>query len=372
MRFHDVFCVYSVYQVLFGTWLCRSTLTCSCFTFATSSKGIIRLFSFRLSQSATSSRRNHKTIGGSPLSVGTIAQGEQPNVPLSKQIGVAAIIFFGLVGFVIGMYQAWDRLLTPFYLCLFIFFYNFAGLGVTAGLHRYLTHASFEATRFFESVLMVQAGFAVEGFAILWAANHRKHHQYSDGDEDMHSPMKSWLHAHCGWFFSVPDADPQVYAPDLLARPTIVFWNKMFPLLVFISFAYPTLIGAHWAAWWGEDVAWGAFQGLLWGGLVRMVAVHHVTWSVNSACHLWGWQTYQTPGVDQSRNNPVVGLLALGEGWHNNHHAFPKSVQHAPWWIDSSLWYIIFWFLLGQAKKLKFYRPQLWERKKRRRAALAA
>lgn len=283
-------------------------------------------------------------------------------VPLSKQIGV----FFVIVGPTIGVVTlAWviqHWWFSWFFLGMFVVSFLFAGFGATASLHRYLTHASFKATPFLEHLLLIQANWAVEGFPLHWVANHKKHHQTSDTEDDLHSPLVSFWHAHIGWFFRVPDADIQVYARHLLNRHRVLFWNRMFPVVVIASFVVPTLIGGVEGIIVGDGFLWGCFQGLLWGVLLRIFFVHHVTWSVNSACHLWGSQPYQTPMRDQSRNNWLVGILALGEGWHNNHHARDKSVQHGPWPLDFTLWYIKFWELLRQADNLRYFPKEEWER----------
>lgn len=289
---------------------------------------------------------------------------QPPEVPLSKKIGVFTIIVLPALGVLLAMWFTWrwrGGFFNWYFLVLFVVFYLFSALGVTAGLHRYLTHGSFQASPFFEHLLLIQAGSAVEGFHLHWVGNHRKHHRFSDTEDDLHSPLVSFWHAHFMWFFRVPDADLATYAHHLLNRPRVLFWNSMFPVLVGASFVVPTLIGGIIGYFDGDGFLWGHLQGFVWGALVRIFCVHHVTWSVNSACHLWGERPYKTPGKDQSRNNWVVGILALGEGWHNNHHARHRSVQHAPLFVDATLWYIKLAELLGLAWDLRYYSEKEWE-----------
>jgi stearoyl-CoA desaturase (Delta-9 desaturase) len=167
---------------------------------------------------------------------------------------------------------------------------------------------------------------AVEGPAINWAANHLKHHALADRDGDPHSPVDGFVHAHLGWLFSQDQADPAVYCRPLLSDPIVVFVDRTFLLWVVLSLAIPFAVGG--------------WTGLLWGGLVRVFFVHHVTWSVNSVCHTFGRRSFAT--TDRSRNQWTVGVLGMGEGWHNNHHAFPRSAVHGldRWQPDVSAWLI--------------------------------
>ena len=176
------------------------------------------------------------------------------------------------------------------------------------------------------AVILVLGSMAVEGSAISWAANHLKHHALSDQPGDPHSPADGLVHAHLGWLFDLDQADPTVYCRSLLRDRVVVFVDRTFSVWVVLSLVIPFAIGG--------------WTGLLWGGLVRMFFVHHVTWSVNSVCHTFGRRTFATS--DRSRNQWTVGLLGMGEGWHNNHHAFPRSAVHGldRWQLDVSAWVI--------------------------------
>jgi stearoyl-CoA desaturase (Delta-9 desaturase) len=227
-----------------------------------------------------------------------------------------------LVGTVVAVWLAWHRILTPRDIALFVGMWLPISLGITIGFHRYLTHRGFRTSGPVKVILLVLGSMAVQGPPIDWVANHRKHHALADRQGDPHSPLEGFFHAHIGWLWSAQPADPQRYARDLLADRTVVVVSQLAPLWTLMGLAIPFLIGG--------------WEGLLWGGLVRIFLTHHITWSVNSVTHVFGRRPFATN--DRSTNQWLVGLLALGEGWHNNHHAFPRSALHGlRWWqIDVS------------------------------------
>jgi stearoyl-CoA desaturase (delta-9 desaturase) len=200
--------------------------------------------------------------------------------------------------------------------------YTLNGLGITVGFHRMLTHRSFRPHPAVKLVLLILGSTAVQAPPIEWAASHIKHHALSDQEGDPHSPMEGFFHAHLGWLFKDRFADPQQYCRHLLRDPIVVFVNRTFLLWVVLSLLIPFLLGG--------------WTGFLWGALVRIFLGHHVTFSVNSVCHVFGKRAFETN--DQSHNEWIVGILGFGEGWHNNHHAFPRSAFHGlRWWqIDLS------------------------------------
>jgi stearoyl-CoA desaturase (delta-9 desaturase) len=204
-------------------------------------------------------------------------------------------------------------------------------LGIGVGYHRMLSHRSFIAHPAAKFALLVLGSMGSQGNAIEWAATHVKHHAQADQEGDPHSPLDGFVHAHLGWLFSggVSIADPQVYCPHLLKDPHVVFVSRTYWLWVVLGLAIPFAIGG--------------WTGLLWGGLVRLFLSHHVTWSVNSICHTFGKREFVTN--DQSRNEWIVGLLAFGEGWHNNHHAFPRSAFHGLHWWQFDLNSYVIWTL---------------------------
>jgi stearoyl-CoA desaturase (delta-9 desaturase) len=199
---------------------------------------------------------------------------------------------------------------------------------------------------------------AVQGPLLHWVALHRRHHQHSDQDEDPHSPLargkgvlgtlRGLWHAHVGWVFEANPPDLGHYVKDLRQSRLLRVVSALFPVWVIVGLLVPTALGGILTWSWT-----GALFGLLWGGLARVFLVHHVTWSVNSVCHLWGGRPFRTG--DHSRNNFLVGVLSLGEGWHNNHHAFPTSARHGlRWWqIDISYWFIRGLALLYLAWKVR-------------------
>lgn len=239
-----------------------------------------------------------------------------------QKAAVLLIVVIPFVALLLAMWQLWDRAVGWLDVALLVGLYVPISLGVTAGFHRMLTHRSFKAHPVAQFLLLAFGSMAVEGNALGWAADHLKHHQLSDQKGDPHSPLDGLWHSHTGWLFAGNRADPNVYCKYLLKDPVVVFVDRTFLLWVVISLAIPFAVGG--------------WQGLLWGGLVRMFFVHHITWSVNSICHTFGSRAYET--TDRSRNNWVVGLLGMGEGWHNNHHAFPRSAFHGMerWQLDGS------------------------------------
>lgn len=222
---------------------------------------------------------------------------------------------------------------------LFGSFYLAAGLGVTVGYHRMLTHNSFKTNPVLRSILLIFGTWALEGPPITWAATHLKHHVYSDKEGDPHSPVKGIVHAHVGWLLDPGNGDPSVYAKAQMDDPLARFISKTTLWWVMLSLLLPFLLGG--------------WTGFLWAGLVRIFLVHHITWSVNSICHSWGTQDFNQ-GKDRSRNNWVIGVLALGEGWHNNHHAFPRSAFQGLHWrqIDLSGQFIRLLGAVGLARDI--------------------
>jgi stearoyl-CoA desaturase (Delta-9 desaturase) len=243
-------------------------------------------------------------------------------------ITLVPFIALGVVG-----WQVWNDLLHWSDVAVFLIMYVITGLGVTVGFHRHLTHRSFKAKRWVRGGLAIMGSMAIEGPVTAWVADHRKHHAFSDKEGDPHSPhvghggglrgaFAGLFHAHVGWLFIHTHRGAKArYAPDLQKDPLIRWVDKTFLLWVLaglvLSFALGYAIGGTLTA---------ALTGLLWGGGVRMLVVHHVTYSINSLCHFFGERRY--PTGDESRNLLWLALPTLGESWHNNHHAFPTSAAH--------------------------------------------
>ena len=257
---------------------------------------------------------------------------------ITGAITVLPIVSLGIVG-----WQLWEEALHTSDLIVFAIVYPLTGLGITVGFHRHLTHRSFKAKRPVRAALAILGSAAVEGPVVSWVADHRKHHAFSDEPGDPHSPhvdhgggvrgsLKGLAHAHLGWLF-VHDqrALKTRYAPDLLKDPVIRFVDRTFVVWVLVGLAVP--FGLGWAIGGSFHAA---LTGLLWGGLVRMFILHHVTYSINSLCHFFGRRDYETG--DHSRNLAWLAPFSFGESWHNNHHAFPTSARHGLrlWQIDVS------------------------------------
>jgi stearoyl-CoA desaturase (delta-9 desaturase) len=240
--------------------------------------------------------------------------------------GVLVAVVVPLIATIYAICSLWQRAVNWLDLTLLLSLYTLTALGVTIGFHRMLTHRSFRPHPVVKFILLVLGSMSLEGAALEWAATHVKHHAQSDREGDPHSPVEGFFHAHVGWLFKDRMADPNVYCKNLVKDPIVVFVSQTFFLWVVLSLLIP--------------FALGGWTGLLWGGLVRIFLAHHVTWSVNSVCHTFGKRDFETP--DQSRNEWIVGLLAFGEGWHNNHHAFPRSAFHGlQWWQFDLSGYII-------------------------------
>jgi stearoyl-CoA desaturase (Delta-9 desaturase) len=272
-----------------------------------------------------------------------------------QQSLVLAVVVIPFAALIIAIWQLWDRYVTLQDILLLVGLYVPIAFGVTAGFHRMLTHRSFKAHPVVQGALLILGSMAVEGPAIQWAADHLKHHARSDQDGDPHSPLEGLWHSHMGWLFSPYHADPNVYGKFLLRDPLVVFVDRTFVLWVTLSLVIPFILGG--------------WQGLLWGGLVRMFLVHHITWSVNSVCHTFGRRAYET--TDRSRNQWTVGLLGMGEGWHNNHHAFPRSAIHRSaihgmdrWQFDASALLIVALEKLRLVSEVVRISPEQRERKR--------
>jgi stearoyl-CoA desaturase (delta-9 desaturase) len=287
--------------------------------------------------------------------------------PASERLSLAARVvnliavvlpFLGLIAAAVFL---WGSGFSWIPLGLLLGMYVLTALGITVGYHRLFTHRSFRTNTATELILSVLGSMAVQGPLLQWVASHRRHHQKSDKPGDPHSPhlhgrgiggvLRGLWHAHVGWLFEAKLPQLSTCVPDLLKKRVVRTVSRLFPLWVGLGLVLPALLGGLLTASWT-----GAWLGFIWGGLVRIFFVHHVTWSVNSVCHFWGAQPF--PHGDHSKNNFLFGLLAMGEGWHNNHHAFPTSARHGlQWWqIDLSYFVIRVLKLLGLAWEVKLAR----------------
>ncbi len=262
-------------------------------------------------------------------------------------LGLAAAVFF-----------LWDFGFSWAELGLLLGMYTVTALGITVGFHRLFTHRSFQTYPAVQLVLGVLGSMAAQGPLLKWVALHRRHHAHSDRTGDPHSPhlhgsgvlglLRGLWHAHLGWVFLPDPPDLDRYVKDLRRSALLRVVSALFLVWVALGLLLPAALGGLLAGTWA-----GAWYGLAWGGLARVFLVHHVTWSVNSVCHLWGRRPYRSD--DQSRNNFLFGVLALGEGWHNSHHAFPSSARHGlRWWeLDASYYVVRALALVGLAWGVK-------------------
>lgn len=240
----------------------------------------------------------------------------------------------------------WGRGIGGRDLGIMLGFYAFTGLGISVGFHRLFTHRSFRAVRPLRALLAVAGSMAVEGSVISWVATHRRHHAYADEFGDPHSPhlalapgtkgvlLGIW-HAHMGWLFDAERSDNREWAPDMLDEPPMVRIDRWFPQLTIATFVLPAVLGLALSGSWG-----GMLSAFLWGSLVRIFLLHHITWSINSICHFYGKEAYKAR--DESRNVWTLSFVSFGESWHNNHHAFPWSARLGlrAWQVDVG-WYAI-------------------------------
>jgi stearoyl-CoA desaturase (Delta-9 desaturase) len=261
-----------------------------------------------------------------------------------SNLGAAIIPFLAVIAAGI---LSWNSLLHWSDLAIFAVMYVVVGLGVTIGFHRLLTHRSFATYKPIGYALAVAGSMAVQGPVICWVADHRKHHAHTDEEGDPHSPhvghgtgvvgsIKGLWWAHLGWLLDRHgQADPRRYARDLREDAGMRRISAAFPFIVVAGLLLPFAAGFVITG-----TLAGAATALLWGGFVRVFILHHVTWSVNSVCHFFGRRRFATE--DESTNVTWVALLSFGEGWHHNHHAFPRSAKHGLRWYepDVSGWII--------------------------------
>ncbi len=263
-------------------------------------------------------------------------QTQAPSLRVDERIDRLANIAVVAVPVVLGVLaasQVWGDVLGPSDLIVFAIMYAACGSGVTVGFHRLFTHRAFKTPRWLRFTFAALGSAAVEGPVIEWVAYHRRHHAFADEEGDPHSPhvghgggvrgaLRGLFHAHVGWvMFSTEPADERRYAPDLMRDPVVRFVDRTFVVWVLVGLAVPFGLGVALTG-----TVHGGLTGLLWGGAIRILVLHHVTFSINSLCHFFGRRRFDTD--DESRNLRWLALFTFGESWHNNHHAFPTSAAH--------------------------------------------
>jgi stearoyl-CoA desaturase (delta-9 desaturase) len=279
------------------------------------------------------------------------------------QVAVYGFVLVPMLALIAAIPFVWGWGLSWLDVGLAVGFFYLTLLGVTVGYHRYFTHGSFKAKRWLRITLAVMGGMGIQGPVIIWVADHRRHHAFSDRDGDPHSPWlfgtspvaiaRGFWHAHMGWVFDRDYTNKQRFAPDLLADKDIVRVSGLFWLTTIVSLLLPAVIGglATWS-WWG------AFTAFFWAGLVRIAVLHHVTWSTNSICHMLGERPFNSR--DKAANFWPLAILSGGESWHNLHHADPTCARHGVQrgQIDISARVIWLFEKFGWASNVRWPTPQ--------------
>jgi stearoyl-CoA desaturase (delta-9 desaturase) len=250
---------------------------------------------------------------------------------LPEHVTVKIFVLTPIVALALAVPFAWGWGLSWLDIGIGAFFFVLSGLGVTAGYHRLFTHGSFKANRPLRIALAIAGNMSAQGPVTTWVADHRRHHAFSDRVGDPHSPWlfgtgakalaKGFWHAHMGWLFQREVTNVDRFAPDLAADKDIRAVDRLFPVWVLLTFLLPGLVGGliTWSVW-------GGVTALFWAGLVRVAVLHHVTWSVNSICHMIGERPFASR--DKAANFWPLAILSFGESWHNLHHADPTCARH--------------------------------------------
>ncbi len=292
----------------------------------------------------------------------------------ASRVGAAvtvAIVLIPLAGLGVAVWLAWGHGLGVADVLLATALYLVTGLGVTVGFHRLLTHGSFTAAPALRIGLAIAGSMSFEGDVTGWVATHRRHHAFTDRPGDPHSPyrygthlagqLRGLAHAHVGWLLRDDQTPATRYAPDMLADPAMRAVSAAFPALCAVSLGVPFAVGWALGGWPA------ALTALLWGGLVRVTLLQHVTWSINSLCHMIGTRPFTTRRFDRATNLWPLALLSLGESWHNMHHSDPACARHGadPWQIDISAAVIRVFERLGWATRVHWPAPDRLDARRR-------
>ena len=284
-----------------------------------------------------------QTITHPPIPIATV----RPRASRVNQAVTLIAVVVPPLGILSAMGLLWGVAFHWVDVLLLASFYVLCAFGTTIGFHRYFTHRGFETRKPLEGLLAILGCMTMQGPLTQWVTDHRKHHAYSDQPGDPHSPhvghedgawgaVRGFVHAHVGWLFENLGLEQgREYAKDLYENRLVHAIDRLYLVWVAVTLGLPFLIG--YAV--GGTLATG-LEALVWGGLIRIFLYQHATFSVNSICHMFGRQDYRSR--DEARNNWLVAVLVFGEGWHNNHHAFPASARHGlrRWQVDVSWWVI--------------------------------
>lgn len=282
----------------------------------------------------------------------TTADGTHDTISNGERLVTLAFVIVPFIGVIAAIASLWGVGVSWYHVATLVVMYFITALGISVGYHRLFSHRAFKTPAFMRAYFAITGAMAAEGSVRRFVANHRRHHSHSDRPGDPHSPhheegegawhvVKGFWYAHMGWFLQGrPHPDEAKYAPEFSKLSgkkldkAVTFVDSTNWLWVIAGLMIPAVvcgvIGQSWTS---------AALGLLWGGIVRIFIVHHVTFSVNSVCHLWGTRPFRSG--DHSRNNAIFGWLGVGEGWHNNHHAFPYSARHGLRWWEFDVGYIM-------------------------------
>jgi stearoyl-CoA desaturase (Delta-9 desaturase) len=283
--------------------------------------------------------------------------------PIPAHVAVYAFVIVPFVALLAAVPVAWGRGLAWLDVVLAVAFYTVTCLGATVGFHRYFTHGAFKARRALRIALAVAGSLAVQGPILHWVADHRRHHAFADRDGDPHSPwlfgtspaavVRGFWHAHLGWVLERDLTNQERFVPDLLADRDVRIVHRLFGPLTLATLLAPAVLGGLISWTWQ-----GAVTAFFWAGLVRVTALHHVTWSVNSVCHMIGRRPFAAR--DRSANFWPLAILSMGESWHNLHHADPTCARHGvlPGQIDISARLIWLFEKAGWAWDVRWPSPQ--------------
>lgn len=315
----------------------------------------------------TAATESPATEDDSPEPSGAKAQpkstsNSKPVTVARPRFGIVLVYLFVLIPFaalIAAIPAVWGWGLSPVDIALCLAFYVPSALGVTVGFHRLFTHGSFKTKPWVRAMLAILGMSSVQGSVVAWVADHRRHHAFADREGDPHSPWrygtgpvalaKGFWYSHMGWLFERDVTNEDRFAPDLLKDRQLMRINRLFPVWTLATFALPAVLGGLLTWSW-----WGALTAFFWAGLVRVSFLHHVTWSVNSICHMIGERPFKSR--DRAANFWPLAIISFGESWHNSHHADPTCARHGVLrgQLDISARVIWFFEKLGWAWKVRW------------------
>jgi stearoyl-CoA desaturase (delta-9 desaturase) len=262
-------------------------------------------------------------------------------------IAAATVVGIPLYGYYIGF--------TLFDWMLFLVMYMVTGMGITVGYHRLVAHQAFECPDWVKRCLLVAGGWALQNSALIWCADHIRHHARTDTDEDPYNVTKGFWHSHCGWLFYDTPHRTAKYEVRLRRDPVILWQHRYYWAIVVSGLAIPFALGVVWHGGW-----MGGVSALLMGGLLRMFMVLNSTFTINSLCHMIGSQPHGTQ--DSSRDSWLISFVSFGEGYHNYHHTYARDYRNGPQWynFDPSKWIIYTLSVVGLASNLRRLDPSVF------------